>query len=45
MTVALAALWLVLTRAERGDTRVVDAAPAQLPLADPLAWRLVPRSS
>ena len=38
--VALGALWLVLTRAERAHVRV-DVRPLRLPLRDPLAWRLV----
>ena len=40
VSVALAALWLVLTRAEPRHTRV-EARPLRLPLRDPLAWRLV----
>ena len=40
VSVALAALWLVLTRTEPGHNRV-EARPLRLPLRDPLAWRLV----
>jgi CP family cyanate transporter-like MFS transporter len=40
VSLALAVLWLVLTRAEPRHERV-EARPLQLPLRDPLAWRLV----
>ena len=40
VSVALAALWLVLTRTEPRHDRV-EARPLRLPLRDPLAWRLV----
>jgi CP family cyanate transporter-like MFS transporter len=39
-SVALGALWLVLTRAEPPHARV-DARPLRLPFRNPLAWRLV----
>jgi CP family cyanate transporter-like MFS transporter len=40
ISLALAALWLVLTRTEPRHDRV-EARPLRLPLRDPLAWRLV----
>jgi MFS transporter, CP family, cyanate transporter len=40
VSVALAALWLVLTRAEPAHVRV-DTRPLRLPIRNPLAWRLV----
>jgi CP family cyanate transporter-like MFS transporter len=40
VSVALGAVWLLLTRAEPPHVRV-DARPLRLPLRNPLAWRLV----
>jgi CP family cyanate transporter-like MFS transporter len=41
VTVGLAALWLVMTRAERVDTAVIVARPRTLPWRSSFAWRLV----
>jgi MFS transporter, CP family, cyanate transporter len=40
VSVALGALWLVLTRAEQPHVRL-ETRPLRLPLRSPLAWRLV----
>jgi MFS transporter, CP family, cyanate transporter len=41
VSIALVALWVVLTRAERGYSRAGVPRPRSLPWRNPVAWRLV----